>query len=829
MIIGQIGVSNRILIFILNSKIYFYGFLNEYKKEIRMVKISALNNIKSNSVNNTQINFKSKTNVVSTPIKKAAKIAAAGMLAGEVSTFLKDFNKTSTDGDNYFQLKINSETGKPFEADTFQKAAAMNLYLGNDVLVTAPTGTGKTAIAEYIITKNFIEGKRTFYTTPLKALSNEKYRDFCKVYGKDNVGILTGDTKVNIDAPIIIMTTEVYRNMTASEHFNLDNPDKQMLKDNLQTVIFDELQYLGDVDRGGVWEQSIMFTPKDVQILSLSATIGNNEDINNWIASTKGRKGISVTPNKNYLPNQSYEKETVLINVPSENRHVPLSFYTENVVPEIKLPRGRSKKEFIQAKKKGAQMATSIYAKPAPESYKELTHKLNKTGKLPAIYFIFSKKDCRKLLQYLADEGDELTTKDERFEISKILKQYKDDGIYLGESLNIDALYKGYAVHNAGLLPSQKQLIEELFQKKLVKVVLATETLSAGINMPAKTTVISSPRKPSSTSDGGPDHKRNLTPNEFHQMAGRAGRRGIDTEGFCHVLSCNNIQKNFYETLISQPSNPLYSNIDVDYAFIANYTSEYLNEQMLRNTLSKSLYVNNKQGSINENKLNDLMKKYRVRHDIMEKENYIDKNGHLTIKGELIKSLNGYEQIPIINLISDKSLTTLDAVEIASIIGGLANIEYDTKDDNREEKEFYYPKAGVNLDYYEVVKKTFYDVKDYEKRSSALYPDRTLNINGDVMSHIYQWADMNSYFENSRMNWRKLYSGDLRKSIRDEGSLFKEITGTIDLMKQLTKIAAKGEEYAEKESDKEYYRKLGEKLKEGISLLQREPVTDDNV
>lgn len=757
------------------------------------------------------------------------------ILAGEVSTFLKDFNKTSTEGDNYFQLKTNPETGKPFEADVFQKAAAMNLYLGNDVLVTAPTGTGKTAIAEYIITKNLLEGKRTFYTTPLKALSNEKYRDFCKIYGKDNVGILTGDTKVNSDAPIIIMTTEVYRNMTASEQFNLDDPNREMIKDTLKTVIFDELQYLGDVDRGGVWEQSLMFTPKDVQILSLSATIGNNEEINNWIASTKGRKGVSAgvnnTIDEHYLPNRSLSKETVLINVPSENRHVPLTFEQFQAVPEIKEVKGHghSRKKQIQARKKGLQMVDTIYAKPASQTYKDLTKELNHKGRLPAIYFVFSKKESRKLLTYLADEGELLTTKEERTEIDKIIKKYKNKGTYLGETLNENALFNGYAVHNSGLLPSQKQLVEELFQKKLIKVVIATETLSAGINMPAKTTVISSPRKPSSTPDDGPDHKVYHSPNGFHQMAGRAGRRGIDTEGFCYVLACNDKQRAFYDRLIQQPSNPLQSSMDIDFAFIANYTSEYLNEDMLRNTLSKSLYANDKRGGINEAKLEELMKKYRIRRRILDKEGYIDQNGHLTVKGQLIKALSGYEQVPVINLISNKALANLDAVEIAAIVSGLANIEYDTKDGGKEEKEFY-TGGSANPDFYDVLEETFYDVKNYERSTSALYPNRALNINGDIVGNVLRWADLNAHHGNSRRNWRDLYYyGKMRNAVRDEGSLFREITGTVDLMKQLADIAKIGETYSETESDREYYRTLAEKLNTGIDLLQREPVIEDNV
>ena len=499
-----------------------------------MTKINSIKNIAQPTINK----LKEKAlpeRIFLSPYKITALSLGATGLA--LSTFIKDYRKT-VDKDNYFQLKINPETKTPYKPDIFQEASGMNLYLGNDVLVTAPTGTGKTAIAEYVITKNLKDGKRTFYTTPLKALSNEKFRDFSKIYGEENVGLLTGDTKINTTAPIIVMTTEVYRNMTASNLFNFDKNSEDMSKD-LKTVIFDELQYLGDVDRGGIWEQSIMFTPKNVQILSLSATIGNNVDINNWIASTKGRKGIAITPQRGYLANKKEVLETVLINVPPENRHVPLTFEIEHAAAEIKIPKGVSKKQKILAKKEGARRSQTMFAKPRDEAYKTLTKKLHNENKLPAIYFVFSKKECRHLLKYLSTESELLTTEKEQKEIENIINKYKEQGIYLGESLNQDALKKGYAIHNAGLLPSQKQLIEELFQKKLVKVVLATETLSAGINMPAKTTVISSPRKPSSTTDGGDDHKRNLTPNEFHQMAGRAGRRGIDTEGFCFALTCN--------------------------------------------------------------------------------------------------------------------------------------------------------------------------------------------------------------------------------------------------------------------------------------------------
>ena len=328
------------------------------------------------------------------------QIAAVGTCGVILSTFFKDY-KSTVEEDNCFQFKPG------LKPDVFQNAAAQNLYLSNDVLVTAPTGTGKTAIAQYVMSKNLNEGKRTFYTTPLKALSNEKFLSFSKMYGKENVGLLTGDSKINTNAPIIVMTTEVYRNMAASNLFNTGN-----IPDTLKTVIFDELQYLGDIDRGGIWEQSIMYTPKNVQILSLSATIGNNEEINNWIASVKHNKPESTTPDENYKPVLDNITKSVLINVPPQNRHVPLNYEIEHAVAEIKVPRGGSKAEKIKAKKEGARLSQSIYAKPKDDNYKTLTKKLNAEGKLPAIYFVFSKKECRHLLKLLSTESEILTTED---------------------------------------------------------------------------------------------------------------------------------------------------------------------------------------------------------------------------------------------------------------------------------------------------------------------------------------------------------------------------------------------------------------------------------
>lgn len=780
-----------------------------------MTKIKPINKI-GNTIK-PLIKTATKPNTTHMHPSKLAYLPAVGIPLALIQN--ENFHKTINE-DNYFQLKINPETGKPYSADIFQKAAAANIHLGNDVLVTAPTGTGKTAIALYAITNNLKEGKKTFYTTPLKALSNEKFKDFCKIFGEENVGLITGDSKINTNAPVIIMTTEVYRNMAAGGIFN-QNTNKGLPKD-LKTVIFDELQYLGDVDRGGIWEQSIMFTPKNVQMLSLSATIGNNININSWMGKSRGQNAIVTTPNEKYTPHQSPVKETVLINVPSENRHVPLDYEIMKVVSDVKLPKFATNKEKEKAKQKASEMSRSIYAKPREESYKKVTEKLLAEDKLPAIYFVFSKKESRKILRYLAKDSKTLTTPESRHEIAQIIKKYKEDGIYLGESLNTEALMKGYAVHNSGLLPSQKGLIEELFQKKLIKVVIATETLSAGINMPARTTVISSPRKPSSTSDGGMDKKRNLSANELHQMGGRAGRRGIDTQGYCILLSCNPEQYNLYQDLVATPASKLDSNLDLDFSFIANYLSNLSNENDLKYILKKSFFSYKENKGYDEEKLEKLFDNIQLKKNLLIKKGFIKPDGGMTKKGNLIKMLNGYEQIPIIEIISNKMLKDLSPVQLAGILGGLANIEYNTRGDdiNRPfELEFV-----NNEQFKDSAEKVADIIKTYGEDLKTIYPAKDAHINSNIMEHLYSWAELNSFNEDSKENWKKLYTGDLKTSIKDEGSLFREIATTIDLIKQLAHIAKEGEAQSKKPEDIAYYQNLRENLQQALKLLLKQPV-----
>ncbi len=686
--------------------------------------------------------------------------------------------------DNYFKLPSFAEP------DVYQKKAAEKLFNGKDVLVTAPTGTGKTAIAHYIITKNLEEGKKTFYTTPLKALSNEKYRQFQKVYGEENVGILTGDVKINPQAPIVVMTTEVYRNMVFGDLFK---ENKTVSKD-LKTVVFDELHYLGDVDRGGIWEQSIILSDKDTQLLSLSATIGNKENITNWMSLVKGKK-------------------TELVDVPSERRHVPL--YFSHVRTEAKQDKKSGKRG------KGTSSLGGRTPQISQKSYVQTVNRLSKKDQLPAIIFVFSKKESNKILNTFEDFGSQLNTKEEMKEISEIIKRYEKEGKYLGESLKKDALMKGYAIHNSGLLPTQKELVEELFQKKLVKVVLATETLSAGINMPARTVVITSTRKPTSAATAdGMDGKRELTPNEFHQMAGRAGRRGIDTKGYVETLSVSTEQLKKFQELEAAKPNEIRSAFNPDFSFITHYYQSTDNDEVLKKILKKSL-------ASYERKQENLFENFMDKKDLLKQYGYLQSGNRNTFKGDLLATINGYSQIPIIETISSGKLSTMMPIEFAASVAALANLDDKVemknplgKKKDKIEEEFEHDNSTLKW-FVDDLGKT---LDKYNDKVDGLKDIPKVGVNKDIVKHIYQWADLNSKKEDSRENWKELYGGELRESIRDEGTLFKSITMTVDLLKQMRKVVDEAFAHKLDDKEKEYYNGIRENIEESLKLLQQEPV-----
>ncbi|MEI3269337.1 MAG: DEAD/DEAH box helicase [Candidatus Gastranaerophilaceae bacterium] len=430
----------------------------------------------------------------------------------------------------------------PFELDDFQKDACRCITDGKSVVVCAPTGAGKTVIAQHAIHCALEQGKKVFYTTPLKALSNQKYNDFSEKYGIDKVGLLTGDTSINRGAQIVVMTTEVFRNMLYGTNFGsvTDN-----LKD-VKYVILDEVHYMNDEQRGTVWEESIIYCPTNVQIVALSATVANADKLTEWINTVHSR--------------------TELIN--TDFRPVPLRFYyfdssQPNTLLPLLTPNGTLNKK-IKPEKKEFKRGKAVQKR---NTVKDVVRNLHEKNMLPAIYFTFSRKKCDEQMEKCASLC--LVTPKEQEEIRQIIDDYIAENPYLYKNKHIEYLMLGVASHHAGLLPGWKVLVEKLFQKGLIKVVFATETLAAGINMPARSTVISSISK---RTDNG---HRTLTPSEFLQMSGRAGRRGMDEIGYVVIVGTPFQTPEEVAELVLSDANPLESKFSPSYSMVLNLLQRF--------------------------------------------------------------------------------------------------------------------------------------------------------------------------------------------------------------------------------------------------------------
>ncbi len=427
-----------------------------------------------------------------------------------------------------------------FELDGFQKEAQECINNGKSVVVCAPTGAGKTVIAQIAVHKALEMGKRVFYTTPLKALSNQKYRDFSAQYGEDKVGLLTGDISINRGGQIVVMTTEVFRNMLYGT--NLGKIEEN-LKD-VEYVVLDEVHYMNDEQRGTVWEESIIYCPNNIKIIALSATVANAKELTEWI--------------------NSVHSKTELVN--TDFRPVPLRFYYFNeddrkIMPLFEPGGGMNRKirpvskkdRFSQKKKKTSPV--------------HLVSILYEKGMLPAIYFTFSRKKCDLYMEECASLA--LLTREEERELKNIINEFVKENPFLENHKQLQYLYSGVASHHAGLLPSLKVLSEKLFQKGLIKVVFATETLAAGINMPARTTIISSISK---RTDNG---HRQLTGSEFLQMSGRAGRRGMDEVGHVVVIGNHFDDPSDIYNIATSGAEPLESRFTPSYSMVLNLLQRF--------------------------------------------------------------------------------------------------------------------------------------------------------------------------------------------------------------------------------------------------------------
>ena len=461
---------------------------------------------------------------------------------------------------------LNLEEYFPFPLDTFQIEAIKAINSGNSIVLTAPTGSGKTLIGEFAIYRGLSHESRVFYTTPLKALSNQKFRDFVNQFGENKVGLLTGDISINRDAPILVMTTEIFRNMLYGEFEEFDDPLV-----NIESVILDECHYMNDPQRGTVWEETIIHCPSRTQIIALSATISNADQLQNWIEKVHGPT-VLVNSNKRPVPLD-------FIFCSAKGLHPLLNNKGNGIHPNCKVWRAP------KGQKKRGKVGRIIQPKSPPIGF--VISKLAERDMLPAIYFIFSRRGCDKAVEHIKDLS--LVSYLEANLISQRLDIYlknNQDGIK--DKFHCEALKRGIASHHAGMLPAWKELVEELFQQGLIKVVFATETLAAGINMPARTTVISTLSK--RTEEG----HRLLFSSEFLQMSGRAGRRGKDLQGYVVTLQTRFEGAKEASTLAISKPNPLVSQFTPSYGMVLNLLQNYSldkSRELIKRSFGSFLYL----------------------------------------------------------------------------------------------------------------------------------------------------------------------------------------------------------------------------------------------
>lgn len=521
----------------------------------------------------------------------------------------------------------------PIQLDPFQEQAIREVEAERSVLVSAPTGAGKTLIAEAAIDKALSRQEQVIYTAPIKALSNQKYRDFTATYGPDKVGILTGDVSINPDAPVLIMTTEIYRNSL------FDSPDRIA---KIGWVIFDEIHYLDDPERGTVWEEAILFTPPEIRILALSATVPNVRELADWIRSVHNRPITVVTETRRPVPLEFiFQCQGKLYHDMKKMRH------------EGYMNRDNWRLSWRE-KRRGLH---PLRAKP--NRLDHLIGHLIESQRLPMIYFVFG----RRRAEVLAGEAAQFDFLDdnERKEITGLYRKLLDRYGLGGERSALEMgplVERGIAFHHAGMLPTLKEVIEQLFTSRLIKAIFTTETFALGINMPARSVVFDQLEK---FYGSGFNY---LTTRDFYQMAGRAGRRGMDERGFVYVrINPHEIPFPEVERALHGRPEPIHSQLNATYATLLNLYRD-LGRKLLGiypnsfHHFQSSPKYRERGRRLLENKL-----------ALLEEMNYLGPNG-LTDKGKFASSVFGYE-IMLTEMYHNGLLNHLDEVGLSVLLSGL--------------------------------------------------------------------------------------------------------------------------------------------------------------
>ncbi len=756
-----------------------------------------------------------------------------------------------------------SKKAKPFDLsdkllvlDEYQSAAVEEFKKGNTVMVTAPTGTGKTLIAEHIIDDILKSGKKVIYTTPLKALCNDKYKQFSKLWGDYNskgeligtskVGLATGDAKINVNAPLVVMTTEIYRNMLVQQG---KKAVEKELK-NVDAVIFDEFHYMGNTQRGSVWEESVMFSPERMKFLMLSATVSNANPIKDWMNSINN------------------DHKTIIVNVPEEERHVPLEHYvyskidgnfdlhnlTDSVIDLDKLKNfdlDKRQKEILKeigknfGNRDGITALENIFKNADYDSSKinfnnfikelvkngipqqkaelyalrlsdkdsvRLNKKLDKMQDIsylpvqyfvfdlshknmtPALYFSYSKKSCKKLMLDTAKGNHSLLLPYERKEVQRRIDEIQSKGIFLGTDFEEDikpCLLKGIAMHHSGMMPQCKSFIEELGRSKLIKICFATDTLGAGINFPFKTVVFSDFEK---YGDYGFEE---ISTNEFKQGAGRAGRRGIDDIGYVISIPKNREDLIIPYSKVTMPSDEIQSAFNLSYGLILS--PRFLN--------SSSEVLNSSFDKYQRKNTDSNIRKCKLMQEILKQRDFIELRNNkyvLTPKGKIASKVRGINEILLAEILTDKVL--MENI-IPSQLAELISVFAPDKEEKLSPLSYL-----INNSYDKKLWKVMeiaHSIRDFEKERGI---ESNIKINSSCAPYIRMWANLDNQELNIE-NWSSMIKSMLSQDIiKTEGDFLKKVNYTIDILKQVKKIAPTP--YLQDTAD------------QAIKMLQKSPVDD---
>ncbi len=461
--------------------------------------------------------------------------------------------------------------------DSFQLKAIEAVSKDYSVLVSAPTGIGKTLIADFTVERISHQNKQVIYTAPIKALSSQKYKDFRTLFGEEEVGIMTGDIVINKDAPVLVMTTEILRNIVFAEPERLEN---------VSWVIFDEIHYLGDIDRGQVWEQCIILMPEHIKILGLSATIPNATELGNWIHEVRKTPIAVVKCSRRPVPLEHliFEKDCGIC-----TRDSFFSYW-------------RKMRKKLKRKNWG-------YVSFPSTNFIDLVKALDPKQHMPCLYFVFSRRACEQYAKGAADILPSLSRKDARYVLNLLEERAQEYGLKASKDLEMlkKTLLKGIAFHHAGLLPVFKDVVEDLFKKRLVKILFATETFALGVNYPVKTVCFDAPTK----FDG--KSFRPMTVQEYYQMAGRAGRRGIDTKG--NVITLMNLEfsnPSQFPNYAKKSIEPLTSTFSLSYNSCLNLVGNFP-EIHVKEILSKNFatFLNHNEAKEIKKDINNYKKKLK--------------------------------------------------------------------------------------------------------------------------------------------------------------------------------------------------------------------------